>query len=49
MPGNKLVVPSAHQVEVPESILRKKKTDDKARAIKLEKAAATKKVSVEFG
>lgn len=49
MPGNKLVVPSAHQVEVPESILRKKKTDDKARAIKLEKAAATKKVSIRFG
>lgn len=34
---------------MPESILRKKKTDNKARAIKLEKAAATKKVSVRFG
>ena len=39
-------VPSAHDVLVPETLLKKRKSDAKAREEKAAKAAETKKVSI---
>jgi len=46
MPGPNTTVPAASQIEVPETLLKKRKATDKAREERLAAALAARKVSI---